>query len=214
MEGEDPPAPPAPPTPPVDRMFTQAEVTAMMAREKDQGKRGAEEALAKSLGCTLDEAKTIIADSRKRADAEKSEAQRAREAADAEKADAERVKGESKRERLDTRIQAALMRAGVVQADDDKDGSKFEARLARLTKLVDIDLEADPAAVSAAVKVLKDEEPGLFAAAAPGKPKPPHTDPGGKPPPNQPDTDAFKRGADRAKKVGAGGYGFMNTNTN
>lgn len=213
LDGEvDPPAPPAPPTPPGARTFSQEEVTAMMAREKDQGKRAAEEALAKSLGCTLEEAKTVIADSRKRADAEKSEAQRAREAADAEKAEAERVKGESLRERQNTRIQAALMRAGVTQSDDDKDGSKFEAKLARLTKLVDVEAEADAAAVTAAVKSLKDEEPGLFAASGPGKPKPPNSDPAGKPPPDQPNSDAFQRGAERAKKVGTGGYAFMNTN--
>ena len=211
--GDPPPAPPEPnPTPPTEKTFTQAEVTAMMAREKDQGKRAAEEALAKQLGCTLEEAKAIIEGVRRKADEEKSEAQRAREAADAEKADAARVKEESARETLNTRIEAALMRAGIVQADDDKDGSKFEAKLARLRKLVDVEPGADAAAISAAVKSLKDEEPVLFAgSAAPPKKGAPNSDPSGKPPPNQPNTDAYTKGRDRAKAAAGagGGYSFM-----
>lgn len=207
-----PPADPAPSDPPAERTFTQAQVTAMMAQEKAQGKRAAEEALAKDLGCTPAEAKAIIEGARKRADEEKSEAQLAKEAADRAKAEADASTAASARETLNTRIEAALMRAGVVQAEDDKDGSKFDARLNRLRKLVDVEPGADVAAIAAAVKTLKDEEPTLFGVSEPKKKVAPNSDPSGKPPPNQPNTDAFTRGADRAKSAaGAGsGYSFMN----
>ncbi len=213
MEGGDNPPPPEGDLKPTEKTFTQAEVTAMMAREKDQGRRSAEESIAKQLGCTPEEAKAILDDARKKDDAQKTEAQRATEAANAEKAAATKEKEEARREKLNTRIEAALIRAGVAQAEDDKDGKKFEAKMARLMRLVDVDLDADVAAVAAAVKTLKDEEPGLFGATQ--KKGAPNSDPTGKPPAKQPDTDAFTRGRDRAKaSAGAGtGYSFMNPKT-
>lgn len=205
-EGGNPPAP-APKT------FTQEEVSAMLTREKDQGKRAAEEAIAKQLGVSIEDAKKLIADAKKREDAEKSEAQKAREAADAEKAEAERNKSEAARERHATRVERALLRALPKDLDDDK----LDARVSKLTRLIDVEVGADDAAIKAAVEELRKEWPELFptnGSGNGGKNPPPPGDPKGKPPTPKVGNDAYNKGLERAKaRTGTGTYDMLKSLT-
>jgi hypothetical protein len=73
------PAPPAPaPADPAPKTFTQDEVNAMLARERTQTQQAAAQQLATDLGCSVDEAKQIIADRKAADDAKRTEAERPR----------------------------------------------------------------------------------------------------------------------------------------
>lgn len=135
--------------------FTQADLDRIATREKAQGRRAAEDDIAKDLGVSLDEAKRILAEARERDEKQKTEAQRAKEAADAEKAAAEAAKAEAARERHEARVERALVAAGV---SDDK-------RLGRLARLIEVEVGAELDDVKAAVADLHKEMPELFGAA-------------------------------------------------
>ncbi len=146
--------------------LTQADVD-KAARE---AKKAATTELAAALGCSIDEAKTIIADRRAAQDAEKTEAQRAREAADAEKAAAADERRQAALERKSLRTERALIAAKV---QDDR-----SAKAARLI-LADLPDDADEDTIKAAVETFKAETPEWFGEA---KPPPPGSDPQGRGP--------------------------------
>ena len=146
--------------------LTQADVD----RAAREAKKAAETELAAALGCSIDEAKTIIADRKAAQDAEKSDAQRAREAADAEKSDAAAEKAAAAAERRALRVERALL---VVKVKDDR-----SANAARLV-LADLADEADEAAVTAAVEKFAKDTPEWFGDNAP---PPPGSDPAGRGP--------------------------------
>ena len=137
--------------------LTQADVD-KAARE---AKKAATAELAAALGCSIDEAKTIIAERKAAQDAEKTEAQRAREAADAEKASAAEEKRLAALDRKALRTERALLAAKV----NDK-------RLEKAARLILAELadDADEAAVTAAVEAFKKDTPEWFtpAGTAPG----------------------------------------------
>ena len=168
--------------------FTQAELNRIAAREKEEGKRAAARELAEQLGCTVDEAKELIARARAQDDSQKTEAQKAREAADKEKADAEKERAEAAKEKHTARIERCLLKAGVP-----------DTKLDKVARMLDVEVGAEIDKIDEAAKELKKEFPELFA----GERKPPPgSDPGGSggKPPVKPNEDAFTRGADRAKQ--------------
>lgn len=172
-----------------ERTFTQADVTRIAKREQDKGRKAAASKLAEELGVSVDEAKRIIAEHRSREEAEKSEAQKAREAADAEKAEAAKAREAAARDRYDTRVERALLRAGVPDAGD---------KLDRVKRMVTADVDSDDDAIRADVDALKKEFPQLFEQPKGGGP-PPSGDPPGHPPKPKGSDDPMKRGAARAK---------------
>lgn len=195
---EDPPAappevvPPAPAAPP-EKMLSQSEVNRIAASEKEQGRAGALAQVQNDLGVDLETAKTIIAEAKKRADSELSESQRAtKEAEDSRKA-ADAEKAEAAKERHEARVDRAFVGAGLTD----------EAKIARYSRLLDVEVGAKPEDIKKAVEKLKEEEPALFGApaAAPGRPAAPGSDPKGGPPKPKTDESAFDRGKERAKSA-------------
>lgn len=177
-----------------EKTFTQAEMTNIATREKEQGKRAAQEEVAKALGVSVEEATTIIADAKKRGDAEKSEAQLAREAADRATAEAETAKAEATRERHAARVERALASAGVTD----------EKKIVRLGRLIDVEPGAELEDITSAVKALQAEMPELF-----GRPVSPNGDPPGKPPgKGTKDESAMERGMKRGRDRAAVGSGL------
>lgn len=200
--GSTPPTPPSPAeakstdTPP--KTFSQEDVQAIASREKDQGKRAAQDEMQRALGVSVEEAKAIIDEANKRTDADKTDAQRARDAADKERTDSETAKAEAVRERHETQIERALVRAGIT--DDTK--------LSRMARLVEAEPGADVEAIKVAVADLRRDMPELFTTVTPK----PNGDPGGKPPRTRNnDESAIARGVKRGLAssepgTGVGGY--------
>jgi predicted transcriptional regulator len=193
------------------RTFTQDDLNQTVQDRLAREKRTMTENIAKELGMSLDEAKAYIAERKKKDDEAKDEITKLRESAEADKAEAERIKGEARTQVLTTQIERALLRAGVEVTDDDAG----EERLGRLSKLVDVDTDADSKAIKAAVDKLKKDEPALFGKNGTGKAPP--SDPDGKPTRSVQGQDAFDRGKQRAEQyaksstragagTGLGGY--------
>lgn len=177
----------------------QDEVNRIAAREKDQGRRAAEAAIAEKLGVTVEEAAQIVKAAREAADADKSEADKAKGAAATEKAKREQAERELAQERHDRKVELELIDAGVPAK-----------AAAKLVKLVDSEPGSDDAAVKAAVETLKTEMPQVFEAKSAEeeeggetKPPKPSSDPKGTPPKPTAGEDAMSRGAERAKGFGA-----------
>lgn len=139
-----------------ERTFTQTDLNATVAREAEKAKTAALQQVATDLGVSLDEAKQIIADRRSADDAKKSEAERAADAWKAAQAAAEQIKSATERERHEARLERALGRAGLDTGNDI-------LRRAGLAAL-DVPLDADDAAVTAAIEQAKKDAPQLFAA--------------------------------------------------
>lgn len=193
-----PPAPPANDGKPADgdggegqRTFDQAEVSRIAAREKEQGRRAAEQALADQLGMPIAEAKAILDRQRETEEAAKTDAQREKDRAAAERQAAENEKAAAKLETHNARVERAFLREGI-----DLDTLKDEER-ARIARLVSVEPGATFDEVLSDVKSVKAGFPGLFAGTAgnglPG------SDPSGRAPAPKPGEDAFSRGVERAK---------------
>ncbi|MFJ1900527.1 hypothetical protein [Streptomyces sp. NPDC088115] len=162
-DGGDPPAgDPAPtdppkPTPPAQRTFTQAEVEALAAKEKAQGKRSAAKEFAEKHGfTTIEDAETFIAAARQSQEAALSEQEkRERALADREaRADA-REKAAADRERVANRRSILV---GLGSTGEDLEDA------AALLRVAD---DADDSTINAAAEALKARRPELFGAARP-----------------------------------------------
>lgn len=178
-----------------EKKFTQADVNKFATREKAEGKRAAEKALAESLGVSIEEAKKIIVKHQETEDATKSEAERERAAAVKEREAAEAAKREATAERHEAQIERALTKEGF-------DGD--EKKLARVRRMITVEVGATYEDVLADVQEAKTDFPELFASKAPedkdGKPgtrKLPSSDPSGKPPKPSGGEDAFAAGQKR-----------------
>ena len=185
------------------RTFTQEDVNRIATREKNQGRQAATQELAEELGVSLDEAKSIIQEARKKEESEKSEAQKAKDAADREKQEAETAKAEAARERYEARVERALLRAGI-DGDD-------ESKLSRLSRMITVEVDASQEDINADVDQIKTDFPELFGAkeeGGGGRKPPPSSDPGGTPPKNRQQEDAFSKGAERAKQHASGGVSY------
>lgn len=177
------------------RVLTQADVDRIVQDRVGQTKRQTEEAIAKQLGVTVDEAKRIVQEHAKASDKDKSEAQLAREKADREAAEAETVKGQAAQEKHNAVIERVLIKS----LPRDLDDAQLDAKVARLSRLLDVELGADADTIKKAVEALKKEEPLMFGIA--NGTKAPDSDPAGKPPVKKGAEDAFSRGAERAKSA-------------
>lgn len=156
-DGGDPPAgdpnPVDPPKPgPPARTFTQAEVEALAAKEKAQGKRSAAKEFAEKHGFTsIEDAEAFIAAARQAEEAQLSEQQKREKAlADREAAADAREQAAIVRERNANR-RATLV--GLGATGDDLDDA------AALLRVAD---DADDAAVAEAAAKLKERRPELF----------------------------------------------------
>lgn len=150
------PTPTNPPTPPTPPPPTQADLDA---------------ALAKTLGMSVKEAQALL---KKAKDAERAgldEAQRAKLEADEAKAAAEKAAADARQLAHSSRVQLALVRAGV-----HPDKLEWAARL------VACDPDADDKGIQTAIETAKAAVPEVFAGTAPANPVPPA--PGTQPPPS------------------------------
>lgn len=155
-------------TPPAPRTFTQDEVTAMMTREKADGRSAATREIADKLGMSIDDATSLLAAAKAADDANKTQAQRDAAAAADAKAEAEKAKADALADRHAARVERLLGSAGA-------------ANVTVAARAIDVAVGADDATVTAAIDKLKTDAPGLFSAA----PTAPHTDPS-KPPATPP----------------------------
>jgi hypothetical protein len=140
------------------RTFTQAEVTAFLAREKDQGERAGKAEILAGLTTRLGgrELADVIAAAdaaRTAEDAAKTETQRQLDAATAKGAEADKILATAKSELHQTRIRSALLAAGAP-----------EAAIGSIA--VNVEAGATPEVIAAAVATLKTAVPALFGAVA------------------------------------------------
>ncbi|MET8746290.1 hypothetical protein [Streptomyces sp. NPDC004728] len=180
--GDSNPQDPPKPAPPTQRTFTQAEVEALAAKEKAQGKRSAAKEFAEKHGfTTIEDAEAFIAAARQSQEAALTEQEkRERELADREaRADA-REKAAADRERVANR-RAVLV--GLGSTGEDLEDA------AALLRVAD---DADDATITAAAEALKGRRPELFGVArlaadpaAPQLPPAPGGAPAGGPPARQ-----------------------------
>lgn len=166
-----------PTTPPADKTFTQADVEAAAARAlsdgKRQGKAAQEQAIKDALGVSLDEAKTILQQSKDAETARLSEAERREKAAaDREAAAQARETAAVKRER-DALVRAELIAAGAGAGIQDE--NERREIIADAAKLVSIGDDADEAAIREAVGKVKGRHAGMFGASS--NPSLPNTPP-------------------------------------
>lgn len=156
--GDPPPAgdpavvDPPKPAPPAQRTFTQAEVEALAAKEKAQGKRSAAKEFAEKHGFgTIEDAEQFIAAARQAQEDSLSEQQKREKAlADREAAADAREKAATARERAANR-RAVLVGLGAT-GEDLEDA-------AALLRVAD---DADDTAISEAASQLKERRPELF----------------------------------------------------
>lgn len=153
--------------------FTQKDLNRLLAREKSDGKRVATAEVLQALGVqNMDEAKDMIQKLREAEQAQLSDAEKAKNAAELAKAEADKAKADAALERKLARIERALIRAGA-----------SEEHIDRVSRLVDVEDDADQDKINEAVEALKEDMPALFE--APGEtngrapdPKPPGSNPG------------------------------------
>lgn len=191
--GDPPPADPPKPGPPAAaRTFTQAEVEALAAKEKAQGKRSAAKEFAEKHGFgSIEDAEAFIAAARKsQEDALSEQEKREKALADREAAAEAREKAAAARERNANR-RATL--AGLGATGDDLEDA------AALLRVPD---DADDTAVTDAAAKLKERRPELFGAtpapAAPPLPPAPGGAPAGGPPSRQ---SATGKPGDRGREM-------------
>lgn len=196
--------PPADPTPKPDdpdsgkdpadeKKFTQADLNKLLAKEKGEGKRAAEKALADKLGVSVDQAAEIIKKHQDAEDATKSEAEKELAKATKEREAAEAEKRAAAAERHELQIERALTAEGFT--GDEK-------KLARVRRMVTVEVGATYEDVLADVQEAKTEFPELFGSKTPEDPgkKPgrlPSSDPAGKPPAPKGGEDLYAAGAKR-----------------
>lgn len=145
------------------KSFTQEEVNALLAREKSQGERAGQTAATEALTAKLEaagftdvDAAITAAAAQKAADeAAKTEAERARDEAARLIAEATATKAEAAQDRHAARIERALAKSNAVD-------------VAITARVLDVEVGADDAAVTAAVEALKTKVPGLFTTSGPG----------------------------------------------
>ena len=155
----DPPAGGAPKT------FTQDDLTRIATAESAKGKRAGAAEVAAELGMTVAEAKALIATATAAQEAAKTEAQKATDAATAAKTAADAATATAAQTILASKVTTALVIAGITPQVD----GKANPALAMAVRLVDVPADADDAAITAAIDIVKAAAPAFF---APPVPKP------------------------------------------
>lgn len=203
------------PAVPEGKTFTQEQLNEYLAKEKRQGKAAgkaeAEQALAATLGVSIEDAKAIIAKNKEAEDSKKSEADKDREAAAKQRTEAERAVAEANTEKHAARIERALAASGFV-ADETDEGRKKSSRVQRL---VTAEVGASYEDVLGDVQSVKSDFPELFSTKAEGdgKEKPkggklPNSDPAGKPGKPNGGEDKFAAGQKRFEENVAKNRGY------
>ncbi|MFJ4887792.1 hypothetical protein [Streptomyces sp. NPDC088731] len=201
--GTDPAGAPKP-APPAQRVFTQAEMEAVAAKEKAQGQRaGARTALEEFASehgfSSVDDAKAFIAAARKaQDDALTEQEKRERELADRE------AKAEAREKAAEARERAANRRAvlvGLGATGDDLDDASALLRVAD---------DADEATLQDAADKLKTRRPELFGAPTPAAAALPPA-PAGAPAGGPPRTAATKDDINARARKRAEQMGFRRT---
>lgn len=182
---------------PEEKTFTQAELTSIAAREKNEGKAAAERSIAEQLGVSIEEAKAIVKAAKDADEAKKSEAEKDREAAAKEKQEAEAERQAAKAEVHEARLERAFAKEGIDLEDGD-DKTK------RLLRLVTVETGASYEDVLKDVQKIKADFPALFGKSeeSTGKTtrKAPSGDPKGNPPKPTAGEDRFEAGKARAQR--------------
>ena len=169
------------------KTFTQSQVTSMMTKEKDQGRRQGRKEVLDALGFgTMDEAKAFSTTMKEAEAAQLSEVERAKREAEEARNAAQRDRDAAQAERFSAKLERALLTAGVV-----------DAQVAKVGRLIAPEADWSDDEITAAVADLKADMPQLF---TPGKQDtpPPNGDPG-KAPGKKPDSDPSQRAKDRLK---------------
>ena len=148
-----------------DKKFTQDDLTRIATAEAAKGKRAGAAEVAAELGMTVAEAKALIATATAAQEAAKSEAQKATDAATASKTAADAATATAAQTILASKVTTALLVAGIVPQVD----GKANPALAMAVRLVDVPADADDAAITAAIDLVKTAAPAFF---APPVPKP------------------------------------------
>lgn len=135
------------------KRFSQDDMTRVATREKQEGHRAGTREVLEALGFnSLEDAKRFKTELDAAEDAKLSEADRRTKEAERREAAAQKADREAKQERLNARIERALLKANAP-----------EKAIERLLKLVDVDdLDADADTVKKAVADLKKDMPQLF----------------------------------------------------
>lgn len=163
--------------------FTQADLDRIAGDARKQGRQSALKEFLAELGFEKpDDLKTLIADTRKRQEAELSEAEKARREAEAEikkrqalEAEYNQLKAERQQERLDRAVESALQKASAKKPADVLDLMKVRGRLANL--LTD-EGQVDEKALAAVIEDFKKNNVEYFGSGNPGSP----SNSGAKPP--------------------------------
>jgi hypothetical protein len=180
------PAPPAVPT----VSMTQDELTALAAKEKDQGKRaGARQALedfAKEHGFSnVEDAKAFIAAARQAQQDALSEQERAQQQLEADRQRIDQETAQITEARRTLAREQALTRLGAIDVFDDQGqvtAPNLQDALAILERELRDTPDAEPADVLAAATRVKQRHPALFGAPGPtAQPSPLPPAPGGAP---------------------------------
>jgi hypothetical protein len=187
------------PTPPAQRVFTQAEVEALAAKEKAQGKRSAAKEFAEKHGfSTIEDAETFIATARKAQDDALTEQQkREKDLADRE------AKAEAREKAAEARERAANRRSVLVGLGASGDDLEDAAALLRVAD------DADEATLQEAADKLKTRRPELFGATPQTAAVLPPA-PGGAPAGSPPRTTAAKDDVQARMEALAEKMGFRN----
>lgn len=185
------------PDPTTGRTFTQAEVDAIASREAATAERKALKTLSDQLGMSPEEAKKALDDLNEKNLAAMTEADRkTTEAAQRDVKAGEREAAAAKREHEASLLVALL-------------GSEVPAATAKdVAKLLDVEVGADEATITASIEALKTRLPALFTAtvATPGTAPAGAAANGGRPPAagaSAAATTALDKGKERAAKANA-----------
>lgn len=172
------------------KSFTQEQVSNLMTKEKDQGRRQGRKEVLEKLGFkTLEDAEAFRKTLQDAEAAQLSEVERARREAEQERQTAQQERDAAQAERFAAKLERALLRAGVPDTQVNK-----------VARMVSADVDSSDEDITAAVADLKDELPQLFTPAGEEQdPKPPHSDPGKPGAKKPPASDSKQRARDRLK---------------
>lgn len=174
-DGGDPPAgdpetPPAPkPAPPAQRTFTQAEVEALAAKEKAQGKRSAAKEFAEKHGFTsIEDAEEFIAAARKAQEDALSEQEKQARQVEEERRRIEADKAALAAERRTVRLEQTLTRLGAVDTRDEQGNEipNLQDAMALLERELRAQPDADTDAITDAAQRIKARRPEFFGSPA------------------------------------------------
>jgi hypothetical protein len=191
-----------------EKTLPQSQVNEIVAREKAAAERAALAKVAEQLGCSVDEAKTRLADAQKAAADRMSEVERREEAAKTAEAAAVAAKAAAELLARDTRIERHLIRSGFTLPADP--GAGAEAIRYGVRLLGGLPADADDTAIAAEITSLQSRLPGLFSGdsgAAGGGSTPPAPSAGGERPPARPQQPAGQWGAAGVAAARQRGFG-------